>query len=338
MLLSDPSPYFEDFSVGQLFGAPRITLTSGQAAVYQAMFGDRLRLPLDAVACRDVCQGEGILAHPGLVLNTAIGQSTHASQNVRANLFYRQLVLLRPVFIGESLETRTQVVALRQNSPRPGRPATGQVLLEIETLNQRGEQILHFWRCPMIPCRDPTVATGHADAMDGIAAAISARQWHHAVPDWDIAALPVGDMPRPLPSANAEVQPEVTIEAADTVTCAPELARLTLNMARTHTDAEVAADGRRLVYGGYSISVALAQLSRAIPAAITWLGLGHCDHIAPVYEGDRLYSSFRVDSTMTAPQGILLQLAVQTFAKGPDGEREVLNASPCLWAQQETTA
>ena len=38
-------PYFEDFERGQVFDdAPALTLTTGHAAVHQALTGDRLRL------------------------------------------------------------------------------------------------------------------------------------------------------------------------------------------------------------------------------------------------------------------------------------------------------
>ena len=66
------------------------------------------------------------------------------------------------------------------------------------------------------------------------------------------------------------------VEGRDTVTAAPELARLTLNVAKAHTDAGGSVHGRRLVYGGHTISIAAAHLSRALPALATivaWRGL-----------------------------------------------------------------
>ena len=73
------------------------------------------------------------LAHPNLVCDVAIGQSTGPTQRVLGNLFYRGLVLLRPVFIGDTLRTRTEVVGLKQNRPRPDGTATGLVALRIRT-------------------------------------------------------------------------------------------------------------------------------------------------------------------------------------------------------------
>ena len=46
-------PWFEDFERGQVFDdAPGLTLSSGHAALHQAVTGDRLRLALDAAALR----------------------------------------------------------------------------------------------------------------------------------------------------------------------------------------------------------------------------------------------------------------------------------------------
>lgn len=49
---------------------------------------------------------------------------------------------------------------------------------------------------------------------------------------------------------------------------APGLARLTVNVARTHHDDE---GGRRLVYGGHTIGIALTQAVRALPQMVTVL-------------------------------------------------------------------
>jgi len=122
-------PWFEDFHRGLEFDAPAVTITEGLAAQYQALFGDRLRLPLDHHASRAISGDTAPLAHPLLAINVAVGQSTWASQRVKANLFYRGLLLQRPVRLGDTLHTRTRVVGLRQNRVQAGRAATGIVAL-----------------------------------------------------------------------------------------------------------------------------------------------------------------------------------------------------------------
>ncbi|HET9254824.1 MAG TPA: MaoC family dehydratase [Pseudonocardiaceae bacterium] len=279
-------PYFEDLAHGQVFDdAPGLTLTPGHAAIYQALSGDRLRLPLDHQLSAEVTGRAEPLAHPTLVCHVAIGQTTAPSQRVRGNLFYRGLRLLRPVHLGDTLRTRTEIVALRQNRPKPGRPATGLAVLRVQVSNQSQEPVLDYWRCPMIPLRDPGANTGHADNFDDISA--------DAEPAED---LPWGWRLEEFRPTEAEPGTIYDIEVRDTVTGAPELARATLNLAAAHTDPGASAYGRRLVYGGHTISIAGAHATRALPHLVTIVAWRSCDHTGPVFEGDVLRTELHVEA------------------------------------------
>jgi acyl dehydratase len=289
-------PWFEDFERGQVFDdAPGMTLTAGHAALHQAIVGDRLRLALDAPLSRAVTGRDAPLAHPSLVCDVAIGQSTGPTQRVRGNLFYRGLVLARPVHVGDTLRTRTEVVRLKQNRPRPGAPATGLVVLRVRTVDQDGQPVLDFWRCPMIPLRDPGAETGHEDGFEDIPQDLDPSAVARAVPGWRLDVLRAA---APGPH-HADLAPGASfaIEGGETVTAAPELARLTLNVAMAHTDATSTAHGRRLVYGGHTISVAAAHATRALPALATIVAWHGCDHLGPVFEGDVLRTVLEVTGT-----------------------------------------
>ncbi len=293
-------PWFEDFERGQVFDdAPGLTLTEGHAALHQAIAGDRLRLALDAPLCREITGSDLPLAHPNLVCDVAIGQSTGPTQRVRGNLFYRGLVLARPVFIGDTLRTRTEVVGLKQNRRREGAPATGLVALRVRTIDQRENEVLDFWRCPMIPLRDAQADTGHSDSFAELPETLDSAALAAASPEkWRLDLLRENT---PAPHhAELEAGSTFVIEGGETVSAAPELARLTLNVAMAHTDATSSGRGRRLVYGGHTISVAAAHATRAIPAIATILAWEGCDHLAPVFEGDVLRTELEV--TETAPQ------------------------------------
>jgi acyl dehydratase len=287
-------PWFEDLERGQVFDdAPGLTLTSGHAALHQALVGDRLRLALDAGLCREVTGRETPLVHPNLVCDVAIGQSTGPSQRVRGNLFYRGLVLARPVFVGETLRTRTEIVGLKQNRRRPGAPATGLVAMRVRTTDEHGAPVLDFWRCPMIPLRDPDADTGHADDFSEIPRELDHTRLTGAVPEaWRLDRLRAV-VPGPYHD-DLEAGQTFVIEAGETVTGAPELARLTLNIAAAHTDATSSLNGRRLVYGGHTISIAAAHATRAIPAMATIVAWRSCEHIGPVFEGDVLRTELDV--------------------------------------------
>ncbi|HYB31721.1 MAG TPA: MaoC family dehydratase [Solirubrobacteraceae bacterium] len=310
-------PWFEDLACGQVFDdAPGLTLTAGHAALHQAVAGDRLRLALDAALSREVTGEERPMVHPNLVCDVSIGQSTGPSQRVRGNLFYRGLILARPVFIGETLRTRTEIVGLKQNRRRPDSPATGLVAMRVRTTDEHGEPLLDYWRCPMIPLRDQDADTNHADDFGEIPTALDPARVGAALPQgWRLDRLRAA-APRPHFEDLAPGQTFV-LDAGETVTGATELARLTLNVATAHTDATGSAHGRRLVYGGHTISIAAAHAARAIPAIATIVAWHGCEHLGPVFEGDVLRTELSVESC-TAPA--LVEIRARVSARRPDAE------------------
>ncbi|MGA8545129.1 MAG: MaoC family dehydratase [Mycobacterium sp.] len=316
-------PYFDELQAGQVFaGAPSMTLTHGLAAVHQSILGDRLRLPLDAELSAAVTGSTAPLAHPGLVCDVAIGQSTLVTQHVKANLFYRGLAFYRFPAIGDTLFTRTEVVGLKKNSAKPGRAPTGLVALRMTTIDQVDRLILDFYRCAMLPLSPdagPNDAD-HADDLSKVGADLSPAP--SAADEWD------GDVFReriPGPHFDANLTGTVLHSSADVVSSAPELARLTLNIASVHHDSRIG--GRRLVYGGHTIGLALAQASRLLPNLATVLGWQSCDHTAPVYEGDTLYSELHIDSAEPTDNGGVLGLRSLVYAvsNSHDEPRQVLD-------------
>ena len=96
-------PYYEDLSVGQVLPRqPSVVIDEGMAALYQSMVGERLPMVMDPAVSAAVTGQPGRLASPGLVLHLSIGHSTTLTRRTIANLFYRDLRLLRPVFVGQS--------------------------------------------------------------------------------------------------------------------------------------------------------------------------------------------------------------------------------------------
>lgn len=232
-------PYFEDLEVGDVFTeAPAVTLTPGLAAAHQSIVGNRLKLALDEQLSRRVLDGNAVMAHPSLVWDTSIGQSTAVTQRVVANLFYRGFAFHRAPQLGDTLSTRTEVVALRQNRSRP----TGLAALRVTTTDQQDRLVLDFWRCAMLPLRDPGVDTGKREDLDAVGRPPQSEVVAGLVDGFDLTAFPAGGQ-QVLPGDVWHV------ESGDVVSSAPELARLTLNVAAVHHD-EFAGGSGRLVYGG----------------------------------------------------------------------------------------
>ena len=313
-------PYFDDLSTGQVFDwAPSMTVTSGTAAVHQSILGDPLRLPLDEGLTRAVTGATAALAHPALVADVAIGQSTLATQRVKANLFYRGLRYHRFPVIGDTLYTRTEVVGLKQNSAKPGRPATGLAALRMTTIDQADRLILDFHRCAMLPLSPDAPDTGHADDLSAIGS--DGAPAVDPTADWDAVAF---RQRVPGPHFDPAIVGASARSTGDVVSSAPALARLSLNIAATHHDSRVG--GERLVYGGHTIGLALAQVTRLLPNLVTVLGWESCDHTGPVHEGDTLFSDVHVEDAQALPDdrgGILSLRSVVHAAGEPD--RQVLD-------------
>jgi acyl dehydratase len=260
--LSGP-PHFEDLAVGQVErGAPAVTLTDGMAAVHRAIVGDRLALALDTTLARDVLGAPVSLAHPALVWDIAIGQSTLLTGRVIANLFYRGLVLARMPAIGDTLSTETEVVALRQTTPQAGRAASGLAVLRVRTRDQAGRAVLDFWRCAMLPLRDADGRTGHGDPFDQIPQQLDAVALREATRGWRLEPLAAARGAEREPLAGNAPGTRWTVEHGDVVSSAPELARLCLNVAGVHHDRDAQGQGRRLVYDRPRRRAGLAPAAR----------------------------------------------------------------------------
>jgi len=315
-------PFFEDLQVGQIVDtAPAQTLTEGLAALHTAIVGDRLRLPLDAELSRRVTGGA--IAHPALVWDVAIGQSTLLTGRVVANLFYRGFMFRRFPYLGDTLHTTTEVVALRQNRARPGRPATGLAVLRMRTRDQRGNAVLDFSRCAMLPLRDAQGQTSHNADLDQIGSELDRKALTAAFATWRLDQFRAA-----LPGAHFADLADGTIwevSGGDVVSSAPELARLILNVAMVHHDSAASAGGR-LVYGGHTIGLAAAQAARALPNLVTIAAWHSCDHLAPVREGDTLRSSIELEQTEElAGSGGLVHLRSRVRADRTSGAEDVLD-------------
>ncbi|HVO54615.1 MAG TPA: MaoC family dehydratase [Solirubrobacterales bacterium] len=318
-------PYFEDLEVGMKApAAPGLTLTEGHAALHQAILGDRLRLALDAPLSAAVLGPGPPLAHPGLVWDVAIGQSTLLTQRVVANLFYRGLVLHRAPRIGDTLRTEVEVVGLRQNSPREGRPATGLAALRVRTTDQEERLVLDFWRCAMLPLGDPELQTGRADDLTAIGAESAAGDLGAWLDGWDLGVY--RDAVAGPHFADLDPGASWRLDSGDLVAGATELARLSLNVASAHHDAASTSSGQRLVYGGHTIGLVCSQVVRCLPSLLTVVGWRSCDHVGPVLEGDTVRTELELERTEPlAAGGGLAHLRARGWARRGEDEHEVLD-------------
>jgi len=181
----------------------------------------------------------------------------------------------------------------------------------------------------MLPMRDGSRRPGYRDDLDAISAGLSRDTLGAAVATWDLESY------RALVSGSGAWLPAVgtslALEGGDTVTNAPELVRTTLNLAAAHLDPASGGRHRRLVYGGHTIGLALAHVTRALPDLVTVVGWRSCNHLAPVFEGDVLHSTVKVEAVDPLKRGALLvDLRVQTNAQRSEGRDRPPKREPVL--------
>ncbi|MGO8920384.1 MAG: MaoC family dehydratase [Stellaceae bacterium] len=312
---TDPGRFFEDFRLGETLAhaTPR-TVSAGDAALYLALTGTRF-----AVNSADpFARALGYAAAPlddFLAFHIVFGKTVpDVSINAVANLGYAAGVFGVPLYPGDTVTARSEVVGLRENSNRQ----TGTVYVRSRGVNQRGESIVDYTRWVMVRKRDPAAPAPAAsvpslpDAVAPEALLIPAgldlarydRALAGAAQDWDDYA--VGE--------RIDHVDGMTIEEAEHAMAT----RLYQNTAKVHFNRhseEKGRFGRRLIYGGHVISLARALSFNGLANAFRIAALNGGRHVAPCFAGDTIYAWSEVRDKAAIPgRGDLGALRLRTVA------------------------
>ncbi len=319
-----PGPFYEDFSVGAtLPPLPSVTVTEADNALYRSITGDQHVLAADVRRYRSASGATGALANPGIVMHYSIGQTTMATRQAIANLYYRSVRVLAPVELGDTLSTMTTVLGLKDSAPK-GDQYRGKVWLGIVTSNQDGP-VVAYERCALVRGRTSELP-GHEDDIPGPSDPTPLADLVDGVPAWDLSGLPAGTW---------AVGDQRTDPLRDHVDQAAPFARLTFNQAAVHRDVTMTANGSRLVYGGHVQGLAQASLTRMLPGLATVQAWDGCDHVGPAYEGDLIEFTHRLVEATPAAGGQLMRFEVTgttiASAIGAPGTL-ILRWTPIVWA------
>jgi 2-methylfumaryl-CoA hydratase len=317
MSKTNPGNFFEDFSIGQVIehATPR-TVTTGDRALYGALYPSRFALPSSdefAAAC-------GLSPAPVEELigfHIAFGKTVpDISLNAVANLGYAECRFHQPVRPGDTLNARSEVIGLKQNSN--GR--TGVVYVRSTATNQRGETAIDWARWVMVRKADVDAAAPEAVVPD-LADAVAADQL--IVPDGlDFSSYDFAAAGEPHRYGDYEVGEKIDHVDGVTLTDAEHMlaTRLWQNTAKVHFNTEARDDGRRLIYGGHVISLARALQFNGLANAVLVAAINAGAHTAPAFAGDTVYAWSEVldKAELDAPGvGALRVRLVAT--KGRDG-------------------
>src|ERR1044071_6060983 len=135
--------FFEDFRLGKVIqhATPR-TLTTGDAALYQALYGSRFAVQSSDAFAKAAGYPQAPLDDL-LVFHTVFGKTVpDISLNAVANLGYAEGKFLKPVYAGATLSASSEVIGLKENSNRQ----TGVVYVRTEGRDETGAPVLSFVR------------------------------------------------------------------------------------------------------------------------------------------------------------------------------------------------
>src|SRR3974390_3375522 len=155
MSKTETGSFFEDFRIGQVIrhATPR-TLTQGDAALYQGLFGPRFALQSSDAFARSIGYPRSPIDDL-LVFHVVFGKTVpDVSLNAVANLGYAEGRFHRAVYPGDTLTTVSEVIGLKENSSRK----TGVVYVRSTGRDQDGEAVLDYVRWVMVRKRDEAAA------------------------------------------------------------------------------------------------------------------------------------------------------------------------------------
>jgi 2-methylfumaryl-CoA hydratase len=299
---TNPGNFFEDFRLGQVIhhATPR-TLTSGDQALYTALYGSRFAVQ----SAETFAQAVGYPGAPAddlLVFHIVFGKTVpDISLNAVANLGYAACRFLRPVYPGDTLSTTSEVIGLKENSNRK----TGTVYVRSVGRNQRGEEVLSYVRWVMVrkrleeaaapeahvPQLDARVAPGE---LGGGCPALNPARWndHLSGSNFRFSNYQAGE--------KIDHVDGMTVEEAE-----HQLAtRLYQNTAKVHFNQHSEAEGRfgrRLIYGGHVISLARALSFNGLANAFHIAAINGGRHVAPLFAGGTVYAWSEILETADIP-------------------------------------
>jgi 2-methylfumaryl-CoA hydratase len=300
---TNPGNFFEDFHLDQeiIHATPR-TMTEGDQALYQALYGSRFVLHSSTEFAQDVGFDDMPLDDL-LVFHTVFGKTVpDISLNAVANLGYGECAFGVPVYAGDTLRAVSRVIGLKENSNRK----SGVVWVRTTGLNQDDDTVLDYVRWVMVrkrqpgddaPMRPPVVPTlGESVApadltvtedldLDGYDTDLAGQDdlWE----DYD-------------PGERIDHQTGMTLEEAEHQMAT----RLYQNTAKVHFNQHIQAQGpmgRRLVYGGHVISLARAATFNGLGNAFRIAAINGGQHVNPTFAGDTLYAWSEILERMEIP-------------------------------------
>ena len=299
---TNPGNFFEDFRLGQEIrhATPR-TVTTGDAALYQGLFGGRFAVQSSDAFARAIGYAQAPLDDL-LVFHVVFGKTVpDISLNAVANLGYADCRFLKPVYPGSTLNAVSEVIGLRENANRK----TGIVYVRSRGFDETGDCVLDYARWVMVRKRDESAPAPMATVPE-LPKAVAPDQLGAACPPINADAYDtvLAGSPHRFGDYKAGEKIDhvdgITVEEAEHMIAT----RLYQNTARVHFNQFSEAQGRfgrRLIYGGHAISLARALSFNGLGNAFHVTAINGGRHVAPLFAGLTVFAWSEVLSTADLP-------------------------------------
>lgn len=301
MTKTNSGNYFEDFRIGQeIHHATPRTVTTGDVALYCALYGNRFALASSDEFARDM----GLAQAPVddlLAFHIVFGKTVpDISLNAVANLGYADCRFGVPVVPGDTLRSVSKVIGLKENSNRQ----TGVVYVRSTGYNQRDEVVLDYVRWVMVRKRDVD-APAPGEEVPNLPKAVAAEAL--LVPA-DLDAFDYDTVLSGSPHFWDDYEAGEKIDHVDGMTIEEAehmmATRLYQNTAKVHFNQHTEGQGRfgrRLIYGGHIISLARSLSFNGLGNAFKIAAINGGRHVAPTFAGDTIYAWSEVVERMEVP-------------------------------------
>lgn len=143
--------YFEDYAVNSERTSFGRTITETDIVMHAGQTGDFFPHHMDAQWCATQDFGQRI-AHGTLIFSVGIGLTATTINPHAMSYGYDRLRFVRPVFIGDTISTRTRIAEKRDH---PTRKTHGVVVEGVTMHNQRGETVLACEHLYLVTRRAP---------------------------------------------------------------------------------------------------------------------------------------------------------------------------------------
>ena len=133
--------WYEEYELGSTRQSSGRTITETDIVLHAGQTGDFFPHHMDVEFAKTLPGGQRI-AHGTLILSVGVGLLAGEINEQAMSYGYDKVRFLRPVHIGDTITSHSEITALREHAKRP--EAFGIAEEQVQVLNQRGEVVLAF--------------------------------------------------------------------------------------------------------------------------------------------------------------------------------------------------